>query len=50
MFGKTKKSKSKVFAVPLAESILSNKPGDMIVASIVTDVVQYLEKHGMLLL
>jgi hypothetical protein len=38
----SKKKKTKVFGVPLAESV---GVGD-VVASVVTDVVLYLEKHG----
>lgn len=46
MFGARKGKKTKVFAVPLAESVLANRPnGSTIVADVVTDVLAYLEKH-----
>jgi hypothetical protein len=47
MFGK-KKVKPKVFGVTLAESVLGNKPATAgnLVADVVYDVINYLEKHG----
>ncbi len=46
MFGARKGKKTKVFAVPLAESVLANRAsGSAIVADVVTDVLAYLEKH-----
>jgi hypothetical protein len=41
------KKKTKVFGVPLAESTGFNRSTDSpYVASVVTDVLMYLEKHG----
>ncbi len=47
MFGK-KKAKTKVFGVPLAESVLANRASTAsnLVADVVYDVINYLEKHG----
>lgn len=41
------KKKARVFGVPLAESTHLNRSSDSpVVASVVTDVMSYLEKHG----